>query len=484
MICVFKCVNCGDHMVYSIEKRALVCSTCGSECDIEYYDMENMTWDGRQIMSEGVEGAECPVCGAKVTKMEGSAKMACSFCGSELAAFGLKEDELSPEKIIPCRLSKEDAKTKLLGWWLKHPTMPKYDEKKLKIKIQDIYVPVWLYNADIMTRLAADILIYRGGEADYVNDMERIDKMYVSKFKHVPFDSSVHIEDELFYDIEPFNYSEMEDFNPSYLSGHMAEHYHMEPEYVLPRAVGRLKEFALKQAVDFLDSTIGASEIVDIPEKEIDITPTEVIYALVPVWVCSYVYQGKRRNVFVNGQTGKVAGDVIFAGNTFKHDIIFYGVCAAVFNAAIAFLIVTFMSIYGFGYAFCGFLGQLLPLVIALKEGISTKEGKGKIKGVNEEVQLRQGMKVSAVGSGLSLLICGISVILFAIFLYPSAIFGIHGDIVGIIVLVSVITLAVTGLMTYFFAQKLYRYTMFAKKTEYYDYAPKANFDEVRIWNE
>lgn len=468
-------------MVYSIEKRALVCSTCGSECDIEYYDMENMTWDGRQLMTDGIEGAECPACGAKVTKMEGSAKMACSFCGSELAAFGLKEDELSPEKIIPCKLTKEDAKVKLINWWLNHPTMPKYDEKKLKIKIQDIYVPVWLYNAEIMTRLSADILIYRGGEADYTNDMERVDKMYVSKFRHVPFDSSVHIEDQLFYNIEPFNYSEMEDFNPSYLSGHMAEHYHMEPEYVLPRAVGRMKEFALKQAVEFLDSTIGASEIVDIPQKEIDITPTEVIYALVPVWVCSYIYQGKRRNVFVNGQTGKVAGDVIFAGNTFKHDVIFYGICATIFNAALAFLVVTFLSVYGMKYAVGGLMGELLPMVLALKESFPGITKKNKIKGANEEVQLRQGMKVSALASGISLLICGLIMAVAAFLLFPGVVFVVQVDTIGMIILASVITLAVAGFMTYFFAQKLYRYTVFAKKTEYYDYAPKANFEEVRI---
>lgn len=484
MICVFKCVNCGDHMVYSIEKRALVCSTCGSECDIEYYDMENMTWDGRQIMSEGVEGAECPVCGAKVTKMEGSAKMACSFCGSELAAFGLKEDELSPEKIIPCRLSKEDAKTKLLGWWLKHPTMPKYDEKKLQMKIQDIYVPVWLYNADIMTKLSADVLVYRGGKAEYDKDVERLDKIYVSKFVHVPFDSSVHIEDELFYDIEPFNYSEMEEFNPSYLSGHMAEHYHMEPEYVMPRAVGRLKEFASKQAIDFLDSTIGASEIVNIAEKEIDITPTEVIYALVPVWVCSYVYQGTRRHVFVNGQTGKVAGEVILAGNTFKHDIIFYGICAAIFNTAVAAVFVTLFSIYGFWVSLMALLFEFGPIILSLKDASSHIGRPSNIKGVNEETQLRQGKKVSALGSGLSLLFSGIILFIVAAALHQTLVFTAHGDIFSKYFYIVIITITVTGIMTYLFAQRLFKYTKYAKKSEYYDYAPKANFDEVRIWNE
>ena len=110
MICVFPCLSCGDHMSYSLEKRAMVCSTCGNECDIETYDMANVTWEGQSELSDDIRMMGCPVCGAKAVLQEGSAKLECSYCGSEMAAFGMDERKLSPEKIIPCKLSRNDAR--------------------------------------------------------------------------------------------------------------------------------------------------------------------------------------------------------------------------------------------------------------------------------------------------------------------------------------------------------------------------------------
>ena len=479
MICVFPCLSCGDHMTYSLEKRAMVCNTCGNECDIETYDMANMTWEGQSELANDIQTMGCPVCGAKAVLKEGSAKLECSYCGSEMAAFGNDDRKLSPGKIIPCKLSKNDARTKLLGWWLNHKTMPKFDEKKLEMKLQDIYVPVWLYNADVMMRIKVETSDYIGGEAIYSNTRQTIERMYKSRYRQVPFDSSSHIEDELFYNIEPFTYSEMLDFNAAYLSGHMAECYHMEPEYVLPRAVGRLKQFAAKQALEYLDSTIGADEVERVLSQEIDVTPKEVIYALVPIWVCSYTYKGKRRNVFVNGQTGKVSGEVLFTQHKFRDDMILYGISAFFMNLSIAALGAIQFLVYGLSEAMSAISGEMFAMLISLIQMIAANQ-KIKMKQINEEVQLRQGKKVSALAYAIIFFAIGLGVGIIDLFMIPNLLMqSTPNDAFTKVFFFVFVAALVTGIMVFSFAQQLFNYETFIKKSEYYDYAPRANLEEI-----
>lgn len=480
MICVFKCVSCGDKMHYSIEKGALECSTCGSLCNIENYDIENMTYEGHSMLKEDeFDNFACPTCGAKVTMQDGSAKMKCSYCGSELAAFGIREgEELSPEKIIPCKLTKADAKTKLLGWWLNHETMPKYNEKKLKMEFQDIYVPVWLFNADVITKIEALVEPYQYDHEGERRVTETVRKTYESKLVHVPFDSSRHIEDELFYDIEPFTYSEMEDFRASYLSGHMAECYHIEPECVIPRAVGRVKQFAFDQGKDYLDSSIGGGVILDMLKQEADVTPTEIIYALVPMWVCTYVYNGQRKNIYINGQTGKVAGEVLFAGNKFKHDVIFYGICSSVMSIAVMFAAICLFMIgamEALTAVFTLYVGiGFSPVINALFKRQRNRD----FMGINEEVQIQQGMKISATVSGIIVLIIGI-VAICADFALGAITVRFVKDRFSVVFWAFVLGLLGAGVLTYLFAQRLYKFEKFHKKTKYYDYVKMGSMREL-----
>lgn len=253
----------------------------------------------------------------------------------------------------------------------------------------------------------------------------------------------------------------------------------MEPEYVLPRAVGRLKQFAAKQALDYLDSTIGADEVERVLEQEIDVTPREVIYALVPIWVCSYTYKGKRRNVFVNGQTGKVSGEVLFTQNKFRNDLILYGGSALFMNLTIAALGVTQLLVYGFSRAMSAISGEMFAMLVSLIQMFATKR-KIKLRQVNEEVQLRQGKKVSALAYAMVFFVIGLGVGMVDLFMVPSLLMqDTANDTFTKVFFFIFVAVLVTGIMVFSFAQQLYNYETFVKKSEYYDYAPRANLEEI-----
>ena len=67
-------------------------------------------------------------------------------------------------------------------------------------------------------------------------------------------------------------------------------------------------------------------DIIDLNHVECDVTPSEIVYLLVPIWVCKYTYHGKKRYVYINGQTGKVDGEVLFANHNYEMNIGMYSV--------------------------------------------------------------------------------------------------------------------------------------------------------------
>jgi hypothetical protein len=109
--------------------------------------------------------------------------------------------------------------------------------------------------------------------------------------------------------LEPFDYSKMIDFEPGYLSGHMAERFDEDADHNLERVKRRMwtsADTVLRQSVTGYSSvkkTGGSLQQFD----------RDVRYALFPVYVFNIGYQGKDYHYAVNGQTGKIVGELPFS---------------------------------------------------------------------------------------------------------------------------------------------------------------------------
>ncbi|MGN0326693.1 MAG: hypothetical protein ACI4DW_10280 [Lachnospiraceae bacterium] len=383
MICIFKCPGCDSNMTFSVEKQKLVCDVCGKEISVDEYDAGEITLDGGTKCGSDTSSYVCPTCGAEMLTGAEQATCTCSYCGTGMAVFGSGEGKLSPEKIIPFSIRKEQAEAHFKQWWMEHDTMPEFDMNKMKLELHPVYLPVWLLNATAHTDMSAvvnrtenideikydfnvgDMPLLPGGEykgaIGRLSDKQRVEKRYLirkavdSKFDKVPNNASYHFSSTRFEGIEPYNYDFLEDFTPAYLSGFPAEQYSIKVGDVVPRTISRVKRFGEEQCRTYiLGSGAGVSRI----ETDMGCIGTvelqEACYALVPVWICSYVYQKKRHSVYVNGQTGKTDGEVLVIEKRTLTDYL-------VLMLATFWL---YFSVLLLLYPFLALSGRLLPMVV------------------------------------------------------------------------------------------------------------------------
>lgn len=355
MICVFRCPGCGSRMRFSIEDQMLFCDSCQTKMSPDEYDMDALTYEGNanvqgleNDIANDIEEYECPSCGSKVITSGEKASMKCSYCGEPLIAFAGKKDELMPEMILPFTVPESMVLYNMNKWWKEHPTLPKLDPKKLKMEMEPMYVPVWVAKVETTSNIQAQhsyveiIGREKAGRLDpehtrKVQHNNLIGKKIVSTFNLVPADGSARIADNIFLGIEPFDYGVMQPFNPAFLSGIKAERYYFDQNNVMPRILARTNKFGEQLCLDYLKADYPEGEDYNVVYKNIISTPKEVLYVMVPVWVCAYYYRGQRHLVYVNGQTGKADGDVAFAGSKLKRDVTMYGASNFMFWTGIAF---------------------------------------------------------------------------------------------------------------------------------------------------
>jgi len=106
--------------------------------------------------------------------------------------------------------------------------------------------------------------------------------------------------------IEPYDYSQLKPFSVSYLPGFLADKYDVTVENSRQRADLRCEnsfDSALRATILGYDSCIQQ-------RRNVQLERGKVHYALLPVWLMHVKWEGKDYLFAVNGQTGKLAGDL------------------------------------------------------------------------------------------------------------------------------------------------------------------------------
>jgi hypothetical protein len=155
-------------------------------------------------------------------------------------------------------------------------------------------------------------------------------------FKDIPVDGSGRLDDALMDSLEPFDITDIKPFNMSYLSGFLAERFDRDSEEVRRRAEERMTN-SVMSIVD-ANAGVGYSGVAS-AGNDLTASPITARYVLLPVYTFSVGYKGTKYTFAMNGQTGKVVGEVpTDKGRSFLRR---WGTFAAVFAAimiAISFL--------------------------------------------------------------------------------------------------------------------------------------------------
>ena len=114
------------------------------------------------------------------------------------------------------------------------------------------------------------------------------------------------MEDKLMESIEPYNFEEAVEFNAGYLAGYAADRYDVDKDVTFNRATERFRDGTIQA----FRSDIHGYDNVRAEDSNIQLSNTKTTYALYPVWILNTKWRDKNYRFAVNGQTGKVAGDL------------------------------------------------------------------------------------------------------------------------------------------------------------------------------
>ena len=206
-------------------------------------------------------------------------------------------------------------------------------------EIKAVYVPFWLLNADTEADIDYDatrIHVWEKGDTEYTEteyfDLHRQGSV---SFQNVPTDCSRKMDDALMESIEPFHYQDLQPFSPAFLAGYLADRYDVSLEECMRRARVRIK----KSVEDSFAKTASAYQTVRARQTSMSMMNTTYSYVLLPVWILNTTWKGQNFIFAMNGQTGKMVGDLPMDKTAFGIYLLSRGVIFSIICMIISFLI-------------------------------------------------------------------------------------------------------------------------------------------------
>lgn len=323
----YKCPCCSGAIAFDSTVQKMKCPFCDTEFEMETlasYDNElkneqpdDMTWEmaagegWEEDETEGLRSYVCKSCGGEITCDENTAAASCPFCGNPVVMTGQFSGTLRPDHVIPFKLNKRAAKAALKKHYEGKRLLPKvFKDQNHIAEVKGVYVPFWLFDAgaDVDMRYrATKVRTWSNKKYDYTEtSFYLVSRGGSLGFEGVPVDGSSKIPDDLMESLEPFDLSKAEDFQTAYLAGYLADKYDVDAQQSIERANERIRKSTEKA----FDATVKGYTTVTKETGSIRLQDGQARYALFPVWLLNTTWKGQNYLFAMNGQTGKMVGDL------------------------------------------------------------------------------------------------------------------------------------------------------------------------------
>ena len=335
----YKCPACTGPLHFVGTSGKLECDYCGAQYDVAQIEAMNADkeqqasaafqaaegaapqqetpWDTSGMTTDwGTEGSgmkaySCPSCGAELMCDASTAATSCPYCGNPTVMPGQFSGTLKPDFVIPFKLSREDAEKALKRHYQGKPLLPKAFTSENHIKeMQGVYVPFWMFDGTAFGSVDYEGLIshtHREGDFEVtLTEHYQVRRGGSLSFQRVPVDASTKMPDDHMDSIEPYDYNELKPFSTAYLPGFLADRYDVSVDESRSRADTRCSS-TLEAALQ--STTEGYTGCIPL-NKNIFLQRGRVSYALMPVWMLHTKWNGKDFLFAMNGQTGKLVGDL------------------------------------------------------------------------------------------------------------------------------------------------------------------------------
>lgn len=287
------------------EKQEKAREGAGSDWDTSSLD------DDWGADAEALKSYSCPSCGAELICDASTAATSCPYCGNPSVVPGQFTGSLKPDFVLPFKLSKDDAIKALKAHYKGKPFLPRtFTAENHLQEIKGVYVPFWMFDGEAEGSAqfeATRSRCYTSGDYE-VTETDHFDVFREGSiaFSKVPVDASSKMPDDYMDSIEPFDYADLKPFSTAYLPGFLADKYDVSAEDSHTRADARCEGSLVAALAD----TAEGYDICTPVSQDVTLHRGKVHYALLPVWMLSTKWKDKNYLFAMNGQTGKLVGDL------------------------------------------------------------------------------------------------------------------------------------------------------------------------------
>lgn len=316
------CPSCGSELSYSAEKQAINCKHCGYTQDydrandlIRERSLADAARSVKRFTPEAIQKhvVECEACRSQIMVEDNEVAVRCNFCGSEKvnkAAF--TKNLIQPQGIIPFDIPKRDAIEKFKKWIAEGWFRPNALKRLAQLgDIHGIYLPFWTFDADSYNEWAGEAGFYYYVEVERDGKTEREqrtrwewrDGEFSKGFDDILILAAEGAAEKVVEGIYPYSLQKAVNYNPTLMVGWEAQIYTVEVDKGYNKAADRMRAEIRSEASRRLggDTQRGLQVHSDIYNQTFK-------HLILPVWLCTYMYNGKAYQFAVNGQTGKISG--------------------------------------------------------------------------------------------------------------------------------------------------------------------------------
>ena len=317
---VNNCSSCGGRVEFSTADKALKCVNCGSVYPIEYcknVHKHPIDWmpDKAKLdeWSNQNRAYKCKVCGAQVTFNKYDIASKCQYCNVSSLSPLKDLPGLKPEKVIPFKIGKEQAKTEFKTRTLKRKFLPNDFKRNLpKTEMGATYLSSFVFDGLVNATYSGRERLTRTERRSngttrtvtyYRNFSGKIEKQYTD----VVVEASDKISQDEIVNILPYDFTESYDYNNDFIKGYNVGYYNQG----IQEADNVAKREMLKDIERLIRSKYSSIESLTINPTYSNI---KYNYTLLPTYFVNFKYKDKSYINLMNGQTGKVAGKVPRSG--------------------------------------------------------------------------------------------------------------------------------------------------------------------------
>ncbi len=326
-----KCPSCGGALIFDPVSGRMKCEYCGTAYDIAQgsaageksgdtadkkesisgFDFASLTDQVTDPNAADLPIYNCRSCGAELIAPPEQFALACPYCGNNIVLTQKTSGQLRPDSLIPFKIDPKSLPCAVKNYYKGKALLPKrmFSESSMG-SVTGVYVPFWIFNGRVSGSISfVGETRSTVREGDYkVTTIKSfaIDRDVSMDFENVPVDASGRISDKMMDSLEPFDLADAVPFDMRYLAGFTADRFDVQK--------GEIEDRAKKRMFTTADDSVrakaceGYSNVTRSGGKlNLDLNAK---YMLLPVYLFDVAFDGKKYEFAVNGQTGRVVGDI------------------------------------------------------------------------------------------------------------------------------------------------------------------------------